>query len=290
MDVSIAPWSAFWLLFVETAAFTRDVLIFVSATVSPQSAGVLSGVFSSLSLCLQVVCMVSRDILLRLLCCTCLVERLEGFGLLPFAEQQRRAFVSSFPAHESWMPEDDPASLVGCVTWVAVVMYVIAKAWSWEQGAEVLLEDDGQLLQRRCREVALAHRRVWLVLLTIDDTLASELLCAHRRGVDVRIISGQRAGIPVRDLSAAGVPVVTDNLWPSMRQRFLVVDGTVMTGSRDLEHVFFLRSVRLVRGFASEFNRLWQDVGQFPCLDKPRSRRGEWSRKRENTPPPRKKT
>ncbi|MGV7929630.1 MAG: phospholipase D-like domain-containing protein [Spirochaetota bacterium] len=70
-----------------------------------------------------------------------------------------------------------------------------------------------------------------------DEAIAAELIKAHRRGVDVRIVTERdNAGRPaLRALVTAGIPVATDSGPGLMHNKFAIADGAfVWTGSYNL--------------------------------------------------------
>jgi phosphatidylserine/phosphatidylglycerophosphate/cardiolipin synthase-like enzyme len=90
-------------------------------------------------------------------------------------------------------------------------------------------------------------------------SIASALIGAHRRGVDVRVIADREqssfAGSRLGDLVRAGIPVLVDALYQSAHSKVMVVDAggaapAVITGSynwsyaaqhRNAENVLVLR-------------------------------------------------
>ncbi|HNU91963.1 MAG TPA: phospholipase D-like domain-containing protein [Spirochaetota bacterium] len=104
-----------------------------------------------------------------------------------------------------------------------------------------------------------------------DETIAARLLEAHRRGIDVRIVTerdnAQKA--PLRSLVNAGIPVVTDNGPGLMHNKFAVVDGAfVWTGSYNLtlngamkndNNAIAIYSPELAEIFTAEFMEMHRD-------------------------------
>lgn len=105
-----------------------------------------------------------------------------------------------------------------------------------------------------------------------DNAVAGAILGAHRRGVNVRIITdGDKAedrGSDIARLQAQGVPVRSDFASDHMHHKFAVFDGKILiTGSynwtrgaaeRNLENIAVCDDQRLVRPYRSEFERLWE--------------------------------
>ena len=122
-----------------------------------------------------------------------------------------------------------------------------------------------------------AQKRIDICVFTItDDRLAEPILQAHRRGVDVRIISDDEksgdAGSDVRRLAAAGVQVRVDESEHHMHHKFAVFDyDTVLTGSYNWtrsaaeynrENVVVTDDPKIVEPYRKGFDVLWDRLGQ----------------------------
>jgi hypothetical protein len=238
------------------------------------------------------------------------LERSDVTKLLAAADTGRDEFVAAFPRYAPWLPDQDPVALFTCAAWVLAVVFVVSwglrSLWP-KRGPEVLFfpNNDGQHLVKICEEIGRARRRVWVAMFVLtEDVLTKELLCAHKRGLDVRIIVEQKQlSMPGADaywLAAAGIPVVTDGAsWALMHHKFAVLDGTVLTGSfnwthqaicANRENLCILRDSALTRTFATEFLKLWSEFrsGQLEAkvegkVEEPRTRR-----QRAASPVPRK--
>lgn len=109
-----------------------------------------------------------------------------------------------------------------------------------------------------------------------DDAIADAVIAAHRRGVQVRVVTdtdylGENAMLRVM---ADSIPVVGDAREPFMHHKFAVVDGAeVWTGSmnytlndayRNNNVLIHIRSVRLAENYTAEFEQLFtrQSFGQ----------------------------
>lgn len=101
--------------------------------------------------------------------------------------------------------------------------------------------------------------------------IATALLDAHKRGVDVRVVV-DKANATARYTMATflanqGVPVRVDYRYAIMHDKFIVVDGvTVETGSfnftaaaesKNAENVMVLRDPAVAERYAREWDRLW---------------------------------
>lgn len=100
------------------------------------------------------------------------------------------------------------------------------------------------------------------------------ILAAHRRGLAVRIVTDDRHGLDddsnteLRDLRAAGLPIVADNRSALMHNKFTIVDERVVwTGSlnytrngafRNNNNVLVLESAQAVAAYQSEFDEMFE--------------------------------
>lgn len=106
------------------------------------------------------------------------------------------------------------------------------------------------------------------------------LIRAHRRGVTVRMVieSDHILEAEIKDLEAAGIPVVGDRREPLMHHKFVVIDGLVVwTGSmnftvsgayRSNNNLICIRSSRVAQNYTREFEEMFIE-GRFGALSKP---------------------
>lgn len=117
-----------------------------------------------------------------------------------------------------------------------------------------------------------ARRQVDVCVFTVtDDRVAKAILRAHRRGVQVRIVTddlkAEDRGSDVDRLAEAGVPVRTDQTDAHMHHKFAVFDeATLLTGSYNWTRSAFLENhenilvtgdPRFVGPFLQTFEALW---------------------------------
>ncbi|NDJ62458.1 MAG: DUF1669 domain-containing protein, partial [Chloroflexi bacterium] len=110
-----------------------------------------------------------------------------------------------------------------------------------------------------------------------NERITEALLDAHARGVTVRVVTDDEAGVEdeeatISQLSAAGIPVVDDDRSALMHNKFVIIDSTVVwTGSwnftingtyRNNNNAIALRSSRAVASFQTEFDEMFTD-GEF---------------------------
>ena len=107
-----------------------------------------------------------------------------------------------------------------------------------------------------------------------SEPIYEAILAAHLRGVAVRIVADDDHGLhddknaALRDLQAAGVPVVDDGRSGLMHNKFVILDGkTVWTGSwnfttngsyRNNNNVFVMQSAAAAHAYQSEFNEMFE--------------------------------
>jgi phosphatidylserine/phosphatidylglycerophosphate/cardiolipin synthase-like enzyme len=118
-----------------------------------------------------------------------------------------------------------------------------------------------------------ANRSVYVAVYSFTrDSLATALISAKERGVEVRVvIERERAyeqGSEYPRLKSAGVDVRLDGNPNSMHHKFMVIDGyVVVTGSynwssaaedRNDENIVVILDRDVAQRFVQEFERIWQ--------------------------------
>ena len=106
-----------------------------------------------------------------------------------------------------------------------------------------------------------------------NERLTDAVLDAHRRGVQVRIVTDDEHGLEDEESSIqqfidAGIPVVDDDRTGLMHNKFMILDSTtVWTGSwnytvngtyRNNNNALVLRAQRAVQAYQSEFNEMFE--------------------------------
>lgn len=105
-----------------------------------------------------------------------------------------------------------------------------------------------------------------------DDRIATAIIAAHHRGVQVRIVSDDQKiedlGSDIDRLRSAGIPVRLDCSPAHMHHKFALLDSErLLVGSYNWtrgaanlnqENVILLDNRRLLAAFQAEFERLWR--------------------------------
>ncbi len=125
--------------------------------------------------------------------------------------------------------------------------------------------------------IAQAERRIDVAMFYLTNKyVTAELIAAHKRGVDVRVIvdatSAQSKYTKHELLREAGIPVKVENWGSKMHMKAAVVDGrAVAVGSmnwsfsgakKNDENTLILHSPELAVEFESVFDRLWNSIPQ----------------------------
>ncbi|MGV3586026.1 MAG: phospholipase D-like domain-containing protein [Adhaeribacter sp.] len=123
-----------------------------------------------------------------------------------------------------------------------------------------------------------AQRSLKICVFTIsDDRITRAILQAHRKGIQVKILTDNEKlfdkGSDIRELAQVGVPVRIDNSPNHMHHKFAILDDkTVLTGSYNWtrsaalynhENLITSGDTNLVKDFGHEFDRLWAEMVPF---------------------------
>lgn len=107
-----------------------------------------------------------------------------------------------------------------------------------------------------------------------DDRIRNAMVEAHRRGIEIRVISdddkSEDRGSDVEFLAEAGIPLVVDRTDAHMHHKFAIFDRQVLlTGSynwtrsaatKNQENIALTEDSRLLKEFQGEFDRLWKQL------------------------------
>lgn len=133
-------------------------------------------------------------------------------------------------------------------------------------------EDCLRAIQKRLRA---ARRSIDICVFTLsDDRITEEVLAAHRRAVQVRLITDNDkkfdAGSDIDTLRRAGIAVAVDRTSAHMHHKFAVFDKQwLINGSYNWtrsacefneENLVVTNDTVLVRGFSAQFLMLWETL------------------------------
>lgn len=138
--------------------------------------------------------------------------------------------------------------------------------------AEVHISPGDACLGRIRSLIEAANHSLDICVFTItDDRITERILRAHRRGVNVRVITDDQKsldrGSDIEELASMGVPVRTDQSPHHMHHKFALVDRQLLVNGsynwtrsaadKNEENVIITDDPRLVGKFTDEFERLW---------------------------------
>jgi phosphatidylserine/phosphatidylglycerophosphate/cardiolipin synthase-like enzyme len=127
-------------------------------------------------------------------------------------------------------------------------------------------------------QVETAIKQLQICVFTIsDDTITKSLLTAHRKGVDIKVITDNDKaldeGSDIRQLAKAGIAIKMDNSPNHMHHKFMIADQrTLITGSYNWTHsaarynhenILLTGEPGVVKSFANEFDLLWRKMEPF---------------------------
>jgi phosphatidylserine/phosphatidylglycerophosphate/cardiolipin synthase-like enzyme len=175
--------------------------------------------------------------------------------------------------------ERDSVSHHSALNWLERVVKLLtplAIAPAVVDAADVRFSPDHDCAGRIIQLFDNAKEAADVCVFTITDNRISDAITrAHRRGVNLRIITDNDKlfdeGSDIQRLSAAGIPVRVDNTEYHMHHKFAIFDGVLLlngsynwTRSAALyneENYVLTGDQRLIRPFADLFNTLWQKFG-----------------------------
>lgn len=120
-----------------------------------------------------------------------------------------------------------------------------------------------------------AIKQLQICVFTIsDDSITKSLLAAHRRKVQVKVITDNDKsldqGSDIDQLARAGIAVKMDITSNHMHHKFMIADmHTLITGSYNWtlsaarynhENILLTRESNVIKSFSSEFDKLWNEM------------------------------
>ena len=127
-------------------------------------------------------------------------------------------------------------------------------------------------------EIDTARNSIKVCVFTISDNiLANALVAAHKRGVNVQIITdndkSEDKGSDIEDMANAGLNIKEDRTANHMHHKYAIIDGdTLITGSYNWtrsaykynhENVVISYEKNLIHQFEKEFAELWSTFTKF---------------------------
>ena len=123
------------------------------------------------------------------------------------------------------------------------------------------------------RQINSAVKQIKICVFTIsDDTVSDAIVLAHRKKVDIKIVTDNDKlfdeGSDVARLAAEGIDIKVDQTSNHMHHKFMVVDeSSLITGSYNWtrsaarfnhENIILTKESALAKSFLKEFDRLWE--------------------------------
>lgn len=126
-----------------------------------------------------------------------------------------------------------------------------------------------------CSQLRFAKNQIDICVFTIsDDEITEEILAAHRRKKDIRIITDDEKafdlGSDIDRIKRVGIKVLTDRSPVHMHHKFALIDNeTVLTGSynwtrsaatHNYENIVLMQDPAVSKAYEQEFDRLWKKL------------------------------
>lgn len=128
------------------------------------------------------------------------------------------------------------------------------------------------------KQISTATQELLVCVFTIsDDIITESLVAAHRRGVDIRLITDNEKsfdkGSDIQQLAREGISLRMDTSPNHMHHKFMIVDQhSVLTGSYNWtrgaarfnhENIIVTKDPATVQAFTHEFNKLWPTMAPY---------------------------
>jgi mitochondrial cardiolipin hydrolase len=199
--------------------------------------------------------------------------QLRDIGAQLSVEQTRRIRNAAFAiAREHVISE--PVHAQSILRWLEQVVRTLDVSSQVAAAAHTAYFTPGDACLRKLRELCSGTRQALdiCVFTLADDRLTDAVLQAHRRGVQVRILSDDDkrhdAGSDIAQLAAAGIEIRLDRGPAHMHHKFALFDGKLLangsfnwTRSASLsndENLIVSSDAYLVRCFGGQFEALWE--------------------------------
>jgi mitochondrial cardiolipin hydrolase len=194
-----------------------------------------------------------------------------GAALAP--EQIRRLRNAAFAVARGQV-ESQPAQALPVLRWLEQVVKTLDLSATVAAAAHSAYFTPGDNCLRKLRELcAGARRQLDICVFTLaDDRLAGEVLQAHQRGVQVRLITDNDKrfdhGSDIARLAQAGIEVRLDPGPAHMHHKFALFDARVLANgsfnwtrsasSSNDENLVVSNDAYLLRCFGGQFEQLWE--------------------------------
>lgn len=172
---------------------------------------------------------------------------------------------------------DSGASMPALVKWLAEVVKLLDQSLQQEPVETEVWFSPGD----QCRDAVISHldsarRRADICVFTIaDDEITDAILAAHRRRVQVRVVSDDDkrhdSGSDIERLRSAGVAIALDDTSAHMHHKFALFDERwLLNGSFNWtrsasqvneENLVATNDPQQLREFAGQFEALWTRFG-----------------------------
>lgn len=128
------------------------------------------------------------------------------------------------------------------------------------------------------RNIETATEKLHICVFTIsDDSITNSLLTAHKKGVNIKLITDNDksfdVGSDIEQLAKAGIAIKMDTTPNHMHHKFMVSDQrSLITGSYNWtlsaakynhENIIVTREASVIKSFAQQFDQLWNVMQKY---------------------------
>jgi phosphatidylserine/phosphatidylglycerophosphate/cardiolipin synthase-like enzyme len=146
------------------------------------------------------------------------------------------------------------------------------------EGAGVFFSPGEECRNAIIQRINGAINQIGICVFTIsDDRITDAIVTAHKKGVNVKIITDNDKswdeGSDIKQLAKVGVPIKMDSTPNHMHHKFMVVDSkALLTGSYNWtvsamrynhENILITEEAGVVRSFLKEFDNLWRQMIEY---------------------------
>lgn len=146
---------------------------------------------------------------------------------------------------------------------------------AFNEQSKVCFSPNGECRITIVEQIQSAKKTLDICVFTISDNhLADALLVAHRKGVNVRVITDNDKsydiGSDIEHLDRHGIAVKMDSTSNHMHHKFAIIDeATLITGSYNWtrsatefnhENLLVTKEPGLIKSYIEEFEKLWKEM------------------------------